>query len=200
MWISFRNLVDFYQFNANSKFLACHLCFYHPNRYRLSYACLFLFLFLCLCLWEERRWDVESRCRNDFFPALPDECVTLSVNSGMRMKMRSKFPRQRTRKHNKKTNQHHKPNHKKKVGVVMKKRQPCRVPSNSLVSLHYHVKTTHGRCESFSLVVLCQRWGRVTTSRLPSKASPNFFSCIAGRVRDIVGQQRDENENEIKIP
>ena len=27
-----------------------------------------------------------------------------------------------------------------------------------------------------------------------------FFSCIAGRVRDIVGQQRDENENEIKIP
>ena len=32
-----------------------------------------------------------------FFPALPDECVTLSVNSGMRMKMRSKFPRQRTR-------------------------------------------------------------------------------------------------------
>ena len=47
-----------------------------------------------------------------FFPALPDECVTLSVNSGMRMKMRSKFPKQRTRKHNKKTNQHHKPNHK----------------------------------------------------------------------------------------
>ena len=47
-----------------------------------------------------------------FFPALPDECVTLSVNSGMRMKMRSKFPRQRTRKHNKKTNQHHKPNPK----------------------------------------------------------------------------------------
>ena len=36
-----------------------------------------------------------------FFPALPDECVTLSVNSGMRMKMRSKFPRQRTRKHTK---------------------------------------------------------------------------------------------------
>ena len=29
---------------------------------------------------------------------------------------------------------------------------------------------------------------------------PLFFSCIAGRVRDIVGQQRDENENEIKIP
>ena len=27
-----------------------------------------------------------------------------------------------------------------------------------------------------------------------------FFPCIAGRVRDIVGQQRDENENEIKIP
>ena len=27
-----------------------------------------------------------------------------------------------------------------------------------------------------------------------------FFSRIAGRVRDIVGQQRDENENEIKIP
>ena len=27
-----------------------------------------------------------------------------------------------------------------------------------------------------------------------------FFSCIAGRARDIVGQQRDENENEIKIP
>ena len=27
-----------------------------------------------------------------------------------------------------------------------------------------------------------------------------FSSCIAGRVRDIVGQQRDENENEIKIP
>ena len=27
--------------------------------------------------------------------------MTLSVNSGMRMKMRSKFPRQRTRKHNK---------------------------------------------------------------------------------------------------
>ena len=25
-----------------------------------------------------------------------------------------------------------------------------------------------------------------------------FFSCIVGRVRDIVGQQRDENENEIK--
>ena len=49
-----------------------------------------------------------------FFPALPDECVTLSVNSGMRMKMRSKFPRQRTRKHNKKPNQHHKPNPKNK--------------------------------------------------------------------------------------
>ena len=49
-----------------------------------------------------------------FFPALPDECVTLSVNSGMRMKMRSKFPRQRTRKHNRKPNQHHKPNPKNK--------------------------------------------------------------------------------------
>ena len=24
----------------------------------------------------------------------------------------------------------------------------------------------------------------------------NFFSCIAGRVRDIVGQQRDENKND----
>ena len=50
-----------------------------------------------------------------FFPALPDECVTLSVNSGMRMKMRSKFPRQRTRKHNKEPNQHHKPNPKNKT-------------------------------------------------------------------------------------
>ena len=49
-----------------------------------------------------------------FFLALPDECVTLSVNSGMRMKMRSKFPRQRTRKHNKKPNKHHKPNPKNK--------------------------------------------------------------------------------------
>ena len=38
--------------------------------------------------------------------------MTLSVNSGMRMKMRTKFPRQQTRKHNKKTNQHHKPNNK----------------------------------------------------------------------------------------
>ena len=43
-----------------------------------------------------------------------NECVTLSVNSGMRMKMRSKFPRQRTRKHNKKPNKHHKPNSKNK--------------------------------------------------------------------------------------
>ena len=33
---------------------------------------------------------------------------------GMRMKMRSKFPGQRTRKHNKKPNQHHKPNPKNK--------------------------------------------------------------------------------------
>ena len=40
--------------------------------------------------------------------------MTLSVNSGMRMKMRSKFPRQRTRKHNKKPNQHHKSNSKNK--------------------------------------------------------------------------------------
>ena len=55
---------------------------------------------------------VRSSCF--FFPALPDESVTLSVNSGMRMKMRSKFPRQRTRKHNKKPNQHHKPNPKNK--------------------------------------------------------------------------------------
>ena len=27
-----------------------------------------------------------------------------------------------------------------------------------------------------------------------------FFSCIAGRVRDIVGQQRDENEMRSKFP
>ena len=62
-----------------------------------------------------------------FFPALPDECVTLSVNSGMRMKMRSKFPRQRTRKHNKKPNQHHKPNPKKQKP----KHKACRASGNA---------------------------------------------------------------------
>ena len=68
---------------------------------------------------EIREVDIERSSDDDltksfFFPALPDECVTLSVNSGMRMKMRSKFPRQRTRKHNKKPNKHHKPNPKNK--------------------------------------------------------------------------------------
>ena len=37
-----------------------------------------------------------------------------------------------------------------------------------LRQLRYHVKTTHERCGPFSLVVLSQRWGRVTTSSGPT--------------------------------
>ena len=44
----------------------------------------------------------------------------------------------------------------------------------------------------------CRRVMPVTLTEV--KVQVFFFSCIAGRVRDIVGQQRDENENEIKIP